>query len=95
VDIEFDPDKDVINQAKHGVSLALAADLDWDLALVWVDSRYEYDEVRMIGLTPNSFDLFTVVFVDIELDDDAFVRRIISLRYADREERTYYRENFD
>jgi len=27
--IEFDPTKDVANQDKHGVSLALAVELDW------------------------------------------------------------------
>jgi uncharacterized protein len=48
--IEFDPVKDASNQAKHGVSLALAAELEWDAALVWVDTRYEYGELRMIAL---------------------------------------------
>jgi uncharacterized protein len=50
--IEFDPAKDASNQAKHGVSLALAAELEWDAALVWVDTRYEYGELRMIALAP-------------------------------------------
>lgn len=27
--IEFDPAKDLANQDKHGVSLAMAAELDW------------------------------------------------------------------
>jgi uncharacterized DUF497 family protein len=35
--IEFDPAKDASYQAKHGVSLALAEELDWEAALVWVD----------------------------------------------------------
>jgi uncharacterized DUF497 family protein len=30
--IEFDPSKDAVNKAKHGLSLALAADLEWDSA---------------------------------------------------------------
>jgi len=30
--IEFDPAKDASNQEKHGLSLALAAGLDWDEA---------------------------------------------------------------
>lgn len=37
--VEYDPAKDAINLAKHGVSLALAAGLDWDASLVWVDER--------------------------------------------------------
>ncbi len=59
MDIEFDPVKDASNQAKHGVSLALAAELDWDAALVWVDARYEYDELRMIALAPESMSCTT------------------------------------
>ena len=48
--IEFDPAKDAANLAKHGISLALAAELDWEAALVWVDDRFEYDELRLIAL---------------------------------------------
>ena len=44
---EFDPTKHRANQAKHGVSLVLAAELDWDAALVWVDGRFEYSEIRI------------------------------------------------
>ena len=47
---EFDPAKDQANQEKHGVSLGLAAEVDWDAALVWVDDRVEYGEQRMIAL---------------------------------------------
>ena len=32
MEIEFDPDKDRINQIKHGISLAAAADIDLDAA---------------------------------------------------------------
>jgi len=52
VRIEFDPAKDALNRARHGVSLALARELDWDAALVWMDNRFDYDEVRMIALAP-------------------------------------------
>lgn len=44
--IEFDPAKDAANRSKHGVSLALAVELDWDAALAWVDDRFGYDEVK-------------------------------------------------
>ena len=44
--IEFDKTKDEANLAKHGVSLAMAKELDWDAALVWLDDRFEYDELR-------------------------------------------------
>jgi uncharacterized protein len=86
--IEFDPVKDASNQAKHGVSLALAAELEWDAALVWVDARYEYGELRMIALAPEINILYYVAFVD-----RGEVRRIISLRRANRREVKYYVEN--
>lgn len=83
--IEFDPAKDASNQEKHGLSLALAAALDWDEALVWVDDRYEYGELRMIALAPDTGVLYYVAFVD---RGDA--RRIISLRKANRREVKHY-----
>ncbi len=52
--IDFDPTKDAANQARHGVSLALAHELDWDAALVWVDERFDYDELRLIALAPKT-----------------------------------------
>ncbi|HEX5126359.1 MAG TPA: BrnT family toxin [Rhodocyclaceae bacterium] len=86
--IDFDPAKDKINRDNHGVSLALAASLDWDAALVWIDGRFEYDEVRMIALAPESSTLYYVAFVDRDQ-----TRRIISLRRATRREVKYYVKN--
>ena len=83
--IEFDPAKDEANLAKHGVSLALAAELDWEAALVWFDARFEYDELRMIALAPKTEILYYVAFVD-----RGQVRRIISLRPANRREVKHY-----
>ena len=87
--IEFDPAKDASNQEKHGLSLALASGLDWDEALVWVDDRYEYGELRMIALAPDTGILYYVAFVD---RGDA--RRIISLRKANRREVKHYVQSF-
>jgi hypothetical protein len=86
--IEFDPAKDRINQEKHSVSLAMAVELDWDAALVWVDKRFEYDEVRMIALAPRTEILYYVAFAD-----RGEVRRIISLRRANRREVKHYVQN--
>ena len=86
--IEFDPTKDASNQLKHGVSLAMAAELDWDAAWVWVDERFEYNEMRMIALAPKTEILYCVAFVD-----RGDVRRIISLRRANRREVKHYVEN--
>lgn len=87
--IEFDPAKDISNQAKHGVSLSLAVELDWEAALVWIDERLEYGETRMIALAPKTEILYYVAFVD-----RGNVRRIISLRRANRREVKYYVQTF-
>ncbi len=86
--IEFDPVKDKENLAKHGVSLALAADLDWEAALVWVDARLEYNELRMVALAPKTGVLYYVAFVD-----RGKLLRIISLRRAIRREVKRYVES--
>lgn len=44
--ITFDPKKDKLNQRKHGISLSAAVDFDWDNAMIWIDQRYHYSEVR-------------------------------------------------
>lgn len=87
--IEFDQAKDSANQARHGVSLAVAIELDWDAALAWVDHRFEYDEVRMIALAPKTATLYYVAFVD-----RGEARRIISLRRATRREVKHYVQSF-
>ncbi len=83
--IEFDPLKNQSNIAKHGVSLALASELDGEQALIWVDDRFEYGEPRMIALAPRTGALYCVAFVDRHR-----VRRIISLRRANRREVKHY-----
>jgi len=86
--IEFDPNKDAGNQSKHGVSLSLALELDWEAALVWVDDRFEYGEMRMIALAPRTGVLYYVAFVE-----RGEARRIISLRRASRREVKHYVES--
>ena len=82
---DFDPAKDATNLSKHGLSLAAAAELSWDAALVWIDNRTDYGEVRMVALAPIGDMLFYVAFVDREP-----TRRIISLRRANRREISHY-----
>ena len=86
--IEFDPAKDAANLSKHGASLALAGELDWEAALVWVDERFEYGEMRMVALAPKTGILYYAAFVD-----RGDVRRIISLRRANRREVKHYVQN--
>ena len=87
--IDFDSAKDRLNRAQHGLSLAFARKLIWEEALVWVDSRYEYNEIRMIGLVPEGNGLYYVAFVDRDE-----IRRVISLRYAVRNEIKHYVKSY-
>ena len=81
----FDPGKDATNLGKHGLSLAAAAELSWEAALVWIDDRADYGEVRVVALAPIGDILYFVAFVDRETK-----RRIISLRRANRREVNHY-----
>jgi hypothetical protein len=85
--IEFDPAKDAANLAKHGVSLALAERLDWENALIWLDTRQHYSESRQAALSLIGDRVYFVAFVD---RGDA--RRIISLRKANYREAKHYVE---
>lgn len=83
--ISFDPAKDAANLAKHGVSLALAAELEWDAAMTWTDARRNYGEVREVALVPLASRLYFVAYTD-----RAAARRIISLRKANAREVKHY-----
>lgn len=86
--IAFDPAKDAANLAKHGVSLSLAEQLDWETALTWKDERKDYGEDRMLALVLMDSRLYSVAFVDRRS-----IRRIISLRKANQREVKRYVEN--
>lgn len=88
MEITFDQAKDAANIAKHGVSLALAADIEWDDAMVWDDARKDYGEPRQCALGLLSDRVFFVAFVD-----RADGRRIISVRKANKREVLEYVAN--
>lgn len=48
MDIEYDPAKDAANIAKHGISLARAADLE--LLAYEADDRFDEPRFRLYGL---------------------------------------------
>ena len=84
---EWDSAKDRQNIAKHGISLG-AAELLFDGAeRVSRDERFEYGERRMVARGLIAGRLFVCVFVD-----RGGVRRIISLRKANRREGDAYRK---
>jgi uncharacterized protein len=83
--IEFDPAKDRINQEKHGVSLAAAADIDLESAIVIEDRRFNYGETRFIAYGPIDGRLHVLWFT-MRVN----VLRAIGLRRANRRERIRY-----
>lgn len=87
VRVEFDPVKDDVNRAKHGVSLQAATGFDWDTALEREDDRFDYGEVRCVAIGLIDARLYVMVFT--EGSDDEVVR-IISLRPAEKHETRFY-----
>ena len=81
----FNPDKDAVNVAKHGISFAQAEVLEWDSAVTWTDDRRDYGEARQCAIGYIGVRLYLAVFVDRQTG-----RHSISLRKANlREERRY------
>ena len=89
--ITFDPPKDAANRAKHGVSLVMADELEWDTLECKPDTR-EYGEPRQIGYVIGGNRLYCVVFVDRPADAPT-ERRVISLRKANSREVKHYEAN--
>lgn len=79
--IEKDLDKEVRNLAERGLSLDLAAHLDWSTALVWEDLREDYGERRFCALGLIEGRVFSVVFTPRNGRP-----RVISLRKANARE---------
>ena len=92
MDIEFDPAKDKANKAKHGVSLARAAELDWSRAISRIDDRFDYGEERLQVLAHMGDNLYVAV---LTWRGGGRVARIISLRRASKKEREYYEQEAD
>ena len=77
--IVFDPDKDLANIAKHGVSLALGEKLEVVASII--DTRQDYGELRKIAFGTIDGDHYTLVYT---LRDDQV--RAISLRRCHKKE---------
>jgi len=81
MEITFDPAKDASNQRKHGVSLALAREIDWCDVIARPDTRRDYQELREIGYALIDDRLYCLVFTQ-----RGDTMHIISLRKANRRE---------
>lgn len=85
MELTFDPPKDAANLAKHGVSLGVSDEMEWDTLRCKPDTRREYGEARQIGYVISGDRLYCVVFVERPADTPT-ERRIISLRKANSRE---------
>lgn len=85
--IEFDPEKDATNIAKHGVSLALAERFNLAEALIDIDERLAYGEPRWVAYQDIDGRLHVLVFTSRN-----GVTRAISVRKANDREKRYVEE---
>jgi len=85
--VDKDPEKERRNLEQRGLSLDLAAELDWSTALIWEDRRKDYGERRYCVLGFIGDRLHSVVFTPREGRP-----RVISLRKANKREVRRYEE---
>jgi uncharacterized DUF497 family protein len=86
----WDPTKDVLNQRNHHLSLAdgIPALEDPDCQS-WSDTRFDYEEDRVISLGRNKRSILLVVSIEQDEEEDATIR-ILSVRKATRNEESWY-----
>jgi uncharacterized protein len=77
LEIQFDPEKDAANVAKHGISLALAVDLSE--VIVVPDDRFEELRFRLYGLIDGAWHCAAITL-------RGEMVRVISLRRAHSKE---------
>ena len=81
----WDPSKNRSNTRDHGIDFTAAERFDWDLAVVTVDDREDYGELREIAVSFVGDVLHVMVYT---VRDDAV--HVISLRKASNRERRDY-----
>lgn len=90
MEIGFDPPKSEKIRRERGLPFELAADLEWDRAVIFEDTRVAYGEIRMIALAPIKGRLHVVCYNQRDA-----VRWIISFRKANAREVKVYEKAFD
>ena len=84
-EIEFDPVKNQSNLEKHGISLADAADFEWETAQIEEDIRFVYSEKRFRATGRLGERLHVLIFCK-----RGEATRVISLRTANEREAKSY-----
>jgi len=90
---DWDPQKDSMNQAKHGIPFSEAKEIfDDPLHLSYMDYRYSYFEERWISIgQTKKLNLVVVANLFFTADGEEIVR-IIAAREATQNERRQYEE---
>ena len=83
---EWDERKSRTNKTKHGLLFDVVESFDWATAIVEVDDREDYGELREIAFGFIGAVLYCLIFT--WLDDDTV--RVISLRPANKREAKRY-----
>ncbi len=86
MEFEWDEEKNKANKKKHRISFEEVTEIFRYPMYEIVDTRFEYDEVRYIGIGRNGqMVIFTVVYTEREA-----IIRIISARRANKQEKRLY-----
>ena len=85
MEIEWDPDKDAENLAKHGLSLSGSVSFEMSEAVVEVDDRYDYRETRF-----RAFGRIDALGYCLAFTYRGTVTRVISFRRAHEKEMRRY-----
>lgn len=86
MEFEWDEEKNKANQKKHRISFEEAVEIFCYPIYEIVDTRFEYGEVRFIGIGRNNqMVILTVVYTEREARI-----RIISVRRANKKEKQLY-----
>lgn len=86
--VTFDDAKSERNEAERGLPFDLASAFDWSTALVMQDTRRDYGELRFQAIGFIEQHLHVIVFTP-----RADALHVISLRRANRRERSRYAAN--
>ena len=88
----WDPAKDVLNQRKHGLSLAdgISALEDPEREF-WIDDRFDYEEIRTVTAGRSGSKVLFVVSTELNRTEDGKeITRIISVRKAKWHEENWF-----
>jgi uncharacterized DUF497 family protein len=82
LEITFDPAKNERNLRERGLSFERVKDFDFNTAVLWIDARHEYGEMRQVALGYLENRMHVLCFTET-----AAGIRVISLRRANAREK--------